>query len=640
MSNRKTSSLAQSWAIRAAIVALLDIIIIAVAFMAAFLLRFDFQFSVIVKNYIHAYQLVVPTVALVALVVFWCFKLYHSIWSYASLDELIRMMISWGVLALLGLTFVIVDSSINGARTVPISVWIMGMFFAAIGTTANRFVYRLIRHITSSGSSSGKAKRNVMVIGAGACGKDVIHEYKTSENLTSKVCCIIDDNPEKKGRMLEGVEIVGNRNDIPKMVGKYDIDDIVFAIPAATGLERKDILNICSNTGCKVRVIPGIYQLVDGTVSLKKTRDVQIEDLLGRDTVKTNMEGIRSYINGKVVMVTGGGGSIGSELCRQIAKADPKLLIIFDIYENNAFWIERELRAKYGEKLNMIALIGSVRNTNRVNSIMETYHPDIIFHAAAHKHVPLMEDSPNEAIKNNVGGTYKMAEAALRWGVQRFVLISTDKAVNPTNIMGASKRICEMVVQMMDRRAQKQFDAGEVKVRTNFSAVRFGNVIGSNGSVLKIFEKQIAAGGPVTVTDKNIIRYFMTIPEAVALVMESGVYAMGGEIFVLDMGDPVKIDDVARKMIKLSGYVPDVDIKVEYTGLRPGEKMYEERLMDEEGLRQTEENPEISIAEPIKMDDEWVAEKLVKLDEAAKEEVDNIRELVAEIVPTYKPNKN
>ena len=285
----------------------------------------------------------------------------------------------------------------------------------------------------------------------------------------------------------------------------------------------------------------------------------------------------------------------------------------------------------------MIALIGSVRNTNRVNSIMETYHPDIIFHAAAHKHVPLMEDSPNEAIKNNVGGTYKMAEAALRWGVQRFVLISTDKAVNPTNIMGASKRICEMVVQMMDRRAQKQFDAGEVKVRTNFSAVRFGNVIGSNGSVLKIFEKQIAAGGPVTVTDKNIIRYFMTIPEAVALVMESGVYARGGEIFVLDMGDPVKIDDVARKMIKLSGYVPDVDIKVEYTGLRPGEKMYEERLMDEEGLRQTEENPEISIAEPIKMDDEWVAEKLVKLDAAAKAEVSNIRELVAEIVPTYKP---
>ncbi len=630
----------QSWAIRASIIALLDIIIIAVSFMAAFLLRFDFQFSVIIKNYVHAYQLVVPTVAIVALIVFWCFKLYHSIWTYASVNELIRMILAWGVLGLLGLTFVIVDSNINGVRTVPISVWIMGMFFAAIGTTANRFVYRLIRHITSSGSSSGKSKRNVMVIGAGACGKDVIHEYKMSENLTSKVCCIIDDNPEKKGRMLDGVQIVGNRNDIPKMVGKYEIDDIVFAIPAASGSERKEILNICSTTGCKVRVIPGIYQLVDGTVSLKKTRDVQIEDLLGRDTVKTNMEGIREYISGKTVMVTGGGGSIGSELCRQIAKADPKLLIIFDIYENNAFWIERELREKYGEKLNLIALIGSVRNTNRVNSVMETYHPDIIFHAAAHKHVPLMEDSPNEAIKNNVGGTYKMAQAALKWGVQRFVLISTDKAVNPTNIMGASKRICEMVVQMMDRRAQKEYDAGKVKVRTNFSAVRFGNVIGSNGSVLKIFEKQIAAGGPVTVTDKNIIRYFMTIPEAVALVMESGVYARGGEIFVLDMGDPVKIDDVARQMIKLSGYVPDVDIKIEYTGLRPGEKLYEERLMDEEGLRQTEENKEISIAEPIEMDDELLTKQLDELDEAAKNEVSNIRELVSEVVPTYKPAKN
>ena len=643
MVNSEKSSVMQSWLLRALLIMLLDIVVIGVAFFSAFLLRFDFQFSLVLSHYLDAYHLVVPITSIAAIAVFWIFRLYHSIWSYASINELIRMIGAWIVLGLGGLVFIIIDETAHsGGRSVPASVWIMGLFFAAMGTTAVRFVYRLMRHISNAHSSIGKAKgiRNVMIIGGGACGKDVIREYKASENLTSKVCCIIDDNAEKKGRFLEGIEIVGNRYDIPKMVGKYDIDDIVFAIPAASGSERKEILDICSNTGCKVRVMPGIYQLVDGTVSLKKTRDVQIEDLLGRDTVKTNMEGIRSYINGKVVMVTGGGGSIGSELCRQIAKAEPKLLIIFDIYENNAFWIEKELRDTFGEKLNLIALIGSVRNTNRVNSIMKTYHPDIIFHAAAHKHVPLMEDSPNEAIKNNVGGTYKMAEAALRWGVQRFVLISTDKAVNPTNIMGASKRICEMVVQMMDRRAQKQFDAGEVKVRTNFSAVRFGNVIGSNGSVLKVFEKQIAAGGPVTVTDKNIIRYFMTIPEAVALVMESGVYARVGEIFVLDMGDPVKIDDVARKMIKLSGYVPDVDIKVEYTGLRPGEKMYEERLMDEEGLRKTEENPEISIAEPIEMDDELVAQKLVELDEAAKEEVDNIRELVAEIVPTYKPVKN
>lgn len=638
--NCKRSSIMQSWLLRALIIMLLDIVVVGVAFLSAFLLRFDFQFSVVLGNYLNAYLLAVPIVSIMAISVFWLFRLYHSIWSYASINELIRMMLAWCVLGVFGIIFVTVDDLINPVRTIPVSVWIMALFFAAMGTTAVRFVYRLMRHISNARTSSGGKIRNVMIIGAGACGKDVIHEYKMSENLTSKVCCIIDDNPEKKGRMLDGVLIVGNRNDIPKMVGKYEIDDIVFAIPAASGSERKEILNICSTTGCKVRVIPGIYQLVDGTVSLKKTRDVQIEDLLGRDTVKTNMDGIREYISGKTVMVTGGGGSIGSELCRQIAKADPKLLIIFDIYENNAFWIERELREKYGEKLNLIALIGSVRNTNRVNSVMETYHPDIIFHAAAHKHVPLMEDSPNEAIKNNVGGTYKMAQAALKWGVQRFVLISTDKAVNPTNIMGASKRICEMVVQMMDRRAQKEYDAGKVKVRTNFSAVRFGNVIGSNGSVLKIFEKQIAAGGPVTVTDKNIIRYFMTIPEAVALVMESGVYARGGEIFVLDMGDPVKIDDVARQMIKLSGYVPDVDIKIEYTGLRPGEKLYEERLMDEEGLRETEENKSISIAEPIEMDDELLAEQLDKLDEAAKSEVSNIRELVSEVVPTYKPAKN
>lgn len=630
----------QSWLLRALIIMLLDIVVVGVAFLSAFLLRFDFQFSVVLGNYLNAYLLVVPIVSIMAISVFWLFRLYHSIWSYASINELIRMMLAWCVLGVFGIIFVTVDDIINQERTIPVSVWIMALFFAAMGTTAVRFVYRLMRHISKARTPSGGKIRNVMIIGAGACGKDVIHEYKVSENLTSNVCCIIDDNPEKKGRMLDGVRIVGNRNDIPKMTVQYDIDDIVFAIPAASGSERKEILNICSTTGCKVRVIPGIYQLVDGTVSLKKTRDVQIEDLLGRDTVKTNMEGIREYISGKTVMVTGGGGSIGSELCRQIAKADPKLLIIFDIYENNAFWIERELREKYGEKLNLIALIGSVRNTNRVNSVMETYHPDIIFHAAAHKHVPLMEDSPNEAIKNNVGGTYKMAQAALKWGVQRFVLISTDKAVNPTNIMGASKRICEMVVQMMDRRAQKEYDAGKVKVRTNFSAVRFGNVIGSNGSVLKIFEKQIAAGGPVTVTDKNIIRYFMTIPEAVALVMESGVYARGGEIFVLDMGDPVKIDDVARQMIKLSGYVPDVDIKIEYTGLRPGEKLYEERLMDEEGLRQTEENKEISIAEPIEMDDELLTKQLDKLDEAAKCEVSNIRELVSEVVPTYKPAKH
>lgn len=631
----KTSG-SHAWVVRAFIIALFDAIVIAVAFGVALLLRFEFDFELIKQQYLSAVLTVVSVFSIVTIIVFYLLRLYHSIWRFASVNELERLIIAWMIITVFAVIFANIDESVNGFRRIPISIWVMGIFFSTIGTTAIRFAFRFLRFISNSTIRGKKDITNVMVIGAGACGKDVIHEYRMSEHLHARICCAVDDNPIKKGRTLDGILIEGNRYDIPRLVGKYEIDEIVFAIPDARGVDKKDILDICSSTGCKVRVIPGIYQLVEGSVTVNALRDVQIEDLLGRDPIKANMASIRQYITGKTVMVTGGGGSIGSELCRQIAKADPKLLIIFDIYENNAFWIERELREKYGDKLNMIALIGSVRNTNRVNSVMAKYHPEIIFHAAAHKHVPLMETSPNEAIKNNVGGTYKMAEAAVRWGVERFVLISTDKAVNPTNVMGASKRICEMVIQMMDRKAQKLFDAGNIKVRTNFSAVRFGNVIGSNGSVLKIFEKQIAAGGPVTVTDKNIIRYFMTIPEAVALVMESGAYAMGGEIFVLDMGEPVKIDDVARKMIKLSGLVPDVDIKVEYTGLRPGEKLYEERLMDEEGLRQMEENKEISIAEPIPMDDEEFMDKLTELDEAAKAETEDIRHLVAGIVKTYK----
>ena len=636
MEKKSIFTVGNKWITRVLLIEAMDIIVIMMAFLMGFLLRFDFQFSS-VMHYKDAYLLVVPIVGIIVLITFFSLKLYHSIWTYASTNELLRLIVAWLIITLLTIIGVSVETAVTGARTIPISVWIMGIFMSAIGTTAIRFSYRFFRMLARNTSSKDKdMKSRVMVIGAGACGRDVIAEYNLSEKLRSKVCCIIDDNPTKRGRMLEGVQIVGNRNDIPRMAVEYDIDEIVFAMPSAKGVDRRDILEICSSTGCKVRIIPGIYQVIDGTVSVSKIRNVEIEDLLGRDPVKANMKSIRSYITGKTVMVTGGGGSIGSELCRQIAKAEPKLLIIFDIYENNAFWIERELRAKYGDKLNMIALIGSVRNTNRVNYIMETYKPEIIFHAAAHKHVPLMEDSPNEAIKNNVFGTYKMAQAAVKWGVSRFVLISTDKAVNPVNVMGASKRICEMVIQMMDRRTQKMFDNGEIKTRTNFSAVRFGNVIGSNGSVLTVFEKQIAAGGPVTVTDKNIIRYFMTIPEAVALVMESGAYARGGEIFVLDMGEPVKIDDVARKMIKLSGLVPDVDIKIEYTGLRPGEKLYEERLMDEEGLRKTEENSEISIAEPIPMDDEEFVSQLEELDKESRAETQNIRELIAKMVPTYK----
>ena len=624
------------WIARAVVIALLDIILIWSSFFAALLLRFDFSFSAIGKQYLDPYLKIMPLCAVGAVILFVIFKLYHSIWRFASISELERIIKAWVVFTVATAVIVFIDEKINGIRRLPISVWIIGILLAFMSTAILRFGYRFLRFMTKI-NTRGRNGANVMIIGAGECGKDVIHEIVMSQHLNAKVCCAIDDNPTKKGREIDGVPIVGNRYDIPKMVGKYQIDEIIFAIPDARGVDRKDILDICSSTGCKVRVIPGIYQMIDGSVTVNSLRNVQIEDLLGRDPVKVNMKSIRTYITGKTVMVTGGGGSIGSELCRQIAKAEPKLLIIFDIYENNAFWIERELREKYGDKLNMIALIGSVRNTNRVNSVMEQYHPEIIFHAAAHKHVPLMEISPNEAIKNNVGGTYKMAKAALKWGVERFVLISTDKAVNPTNIMGASKRICEMVIQMMDREAQRKHDNGEAAVRTNYSAVRFGNVIGSNGSVLKIFEQQIAHGGPITVTDKNIIRYFMTIPEAVALVMESGAYARGGEIFVLDMGEPVRIDDVARKMIKLSGLVPDVDIKIEYTGLRPGEKLYEERLMDEEGLRKMEENPEISIAEPIPMNDEEFAKQLKELDELAKGETKAIRRYVAGIVSTYKP---
>ena len=626
------------WLYRAAVLAVIDFVLMVLSFLAALLIRYDFSFSKIEPQYIEQSFIVIPVCAVLIILLLGFFKMYNSIWRFASFSEFARIVKAWLLFSVIIFVVEVVDEKITEFRRLPISVWVMAVIFGFVGTTALRFGFRFISYLNKERAIT-KNCSNIMIVGAGACGKDVIHEIVMSKHVNARVCCAIDDNPVKLGREIDGVPIVGNRDYIPIAVEDYKIDEIVFAIPDARGVDKKEILDICSTTGCKVRVIPGIYQMIDGTVTINTIRNVQIEDLLGRDPVKANVDKIREYITGKTVMVTGGGGSIGSELCRQIAMAKPKLLIIFDIYENNAFWIERELREKYGDSLNMVALIGSVRNTNRVNWVLEHYHPDIVFHAAAHKHVPLMEVSPNEAIKNNVGGTYKMAQAAVKHGVKRFVLISTDKAVNPTNIMGASKRICEMVVQMMDRKSQALYESGEIKVRTTFSAVRFGNVIGSNGSVLKIFEKQIANGGPVTVTDKNIIRYFMTIPEAVVLVMESGAYAKGGEIFVLNMGEPVKIDDVARKMIRLSGLVPDVDIKVVYTGLRPGEKLYEERLMDEEGLRETEENKDITIAQPIPMDDKEFESQLKELDVAAKAESEDIKHIVANIVKTYHPSK-
>ena len=612
------------WIHKATFLLLADVLTILFSYFAALLLRFDFAMSTIPREYLLGYTWSMPFWVAAAIVVFYGCRLYHSIWRLASVAELRRIIVAYILLIP-----IYVAGGFFMKLRMPTSYYIMGYIISFCMTTGIRFSYRLLRfYINRQDNSRSESGRDrVMIIGAGRAGQTLIKEMLSSSKMNVQVCCIIDDNPNKKGRVLEGIPIVGNRYDIVDAVKKYDINRIIYAIPATTGKNRKDILNICKDTGCRMQTVPGVYQLVNGEVSVSKLRDVEITDLLGRAQVKVNNDEILAAIKGKTVLVTGGGGSIGSELCRQIAKAEPEKLVIFDIYENNAYAIQQELIRKYGDKLNMDVRIGSVRNTNRIRWMMDTYRPDIVFHAAAHKHVPLMEDSPNEAIKNNVIGTYKTAKAAARAGVKKFVLISTDKAVNPTNIMGASKRLCEMVVQMMNRKCPD----------TDFVAVRFGNVLGSNGSVIPLFKKQIAEGGPVTVTDKNIIRYFMTIPEAVSLVLQAAYYAKGGEIFVLDMGDPVKIDDMARNLIRLSGYEPDVDIMIEYTGLRPGEKLFEELLMDEEGLQETE-NELIHIGKPIEMDDEWFQEKLKELDRESRMEDGRIKEIVAGIVPTYKPD--
>ena len=612
----------QLWLHRVAILGLFDIIGIGMSYFFALLLRFDFLYSKIPVEYLKGYLRSMPWMILITVTVFYIFKLYHSIWRLISLAEFKKILEAYLVLIPIYLVMGFLTH-----LSIPLSYYFMGYLLSFCFTVGIRFSYRLLRSWVNRGKEmehmkEGKEER-VMIVGAGAAGQVLIKELHNSPKVRSRVCCAIDDNPYKKGKLLEGVPIVGNRYDIPEMAEKYGISRIIFAIPAASGKNRKEILNICKGTDCHLQTVPAVYQLVNGEVKVSRLRDVEISDLLGREQIKVNNEEIFAAIQGKVILVTGGGGSIGSELCRQIAHAEPKQLIIFDIYENNAYEIQQELKRKYPE-LDLIVLIGSVRNRNRITSVMEKYRPHTVFHAAAHKHVPLMEDSPNEAIKNNVMGTYKTATAAAAAGVKKFVLISTDKAVNPTNIMGASKRLCEMVVQMMNRQCPG----------TDFVAVRFGNVLGSNGSVIPLFKKQIAEGGPVTVTDKNIIRYFMTIPEAVSLVLQASYYAKGGEIFVLDMGEPVRIDDMARNLIRLSGYTPDVDIMVEYTGLRPGEKLYEELLMDEEGLQNTE-NELIHIGKPIQMDDEWFKDKLKELDKASRQETDRMKEIVAEIVPTY-----
>ena len=511
--------------------------------------------------------------------------------------------------------------------SLPRSYFVFFFAFLLLLEILVRFSYRIYQTVSYKNVPNTTVP-NAIIVGAGSAGEKIIREIHTSNKLNVNICCAVDDDKNKIGQTVHGVKIEGNRNKIPYLVDKYHANEVIIAMANSTPEQRKGIIEIAQAAGVKdIKVLPGIYQLVDGTVSVSKLRDVDLLDLLGRDPVKVNLDEVGSYITNKVVLVTGGGGSIGSELCRQIAKQHPKQLIVFDIYENNVYDIQQELKVTNPE-LNAEYLIGSVRNTGRLEYIFKTYRPNIVFHAAAHKHVPLMEDSPNEAIKNNVMGTYKTAKAADQYGVEKFVLISTDKAVNPTNIMGASKRLCEMVVQMMSRHS-----------KTDFVAVRFGNVLGSNGSVIPLFKKQIAAGGPVTVTDKRIIRFFMTIPEAVSLVLQAGAYAHGGEIFILDMGEPVKIDDMARNLIKLSGYEPDVDIKIVYTGLRPGEKLYEEVLMKEEGMKDTP-NKLIHIGQPIVFHDDEFKKELATLDEIANENGpgDRIKKAVAQVVTTYKPD--
>ena len=552
--------------------------------------------------------------------VYLIFKLYNSMWGYAGTYEI--QQIVFAVVTVTGVQFILMNLL---KLKMPRSYWFLYMFFLGVCTCVSRLSYRYIRQMRMKIMHKKDDAERTMIVGAGSAADMMLREIFSSTHLAINPVCIADDNDALIGNTLRGVKICGKTSDIPRLVKEYDVKSIIIAMPSVSKRRVAEITSICNTTGCTIKTLPGLYQLVNDEVSVSKLRPVEIEDLLGRDEVKVNLEKINGYIHDKTVLVTGGGGSIGSELCRQIARAVPRRLIIVDIYENNAYDIEQELKWKCPE-LNLVVLIASVRDLGRMESIFEKYKPEIVFHAAAHKHVPLMENSPNEAIKNNVFGTYNMAKTADKYGAQKFILISTDKAVNPTNVMGASKRMCEMIVQAFSRRSA-----------TNFVAVRFGNVLGSNGSVIPLFKKQIKEGGPVKVTHPDIIRYFMTISEAVSLVLEAGAYAVGGEIYVLDMGEPVKIKDLAENLIRLSGFVPNEDIMIEYTGLRPGEKLYEERLMDEEGLKKTE-NDLISVAKPIEMDDDDFFKKLDKIYEDAYSETVDIRADIHKIVKTYNEN--
>lgn len=592
------------------------ILINAAAFLALFV-RFEFDFEQLRQSgYMDGLVTYSWLNTLGSLFIFYLMKLYDSLWEFASTAELVRVFIASVISA-----GVCVVGMMMLKISMPRSFVLLYAGALTALCSALRLLYRELRRARMR-SHGGIGQKRTMLIGGGQAGSMVLREFQFSAHSENNVVCIIDDDRSKHGSYMRGVKIVGGRDDILHMAEKYGVEEIVLAIPSASRRERLDILDICHLTGCSLRTLPGLYQLANGEVSIQSIKHVDIEDLLGRDTVKTDLNEVKAYVQDKVVLVTGGGGSIGSELCRQAAAMGPKQLIVFDIYENNAYDLQMELRHRHPE-LDLVVLIGSVRDETRVNNIFAKYHPDLVCHAAAHKHVPLMEDSPFEAIKNNVFGTYNVARAADRFGTQRFILISTDKAVNPTNVMGASKRICEMVVQTVNERS-----------KTEFVAVRFGNVLGSAGSVIPLFRKQIKEGGPVTVTHKEVIRYFMTIPEAVQLIFQANAYANGGEIFVLDMGEPVKIDDLARNMIRLSGFEPDVDIKIEYTGLRPGEKLYEELLMSGEGLKKTK-NDLIYIGSEVDFDKAEFEENLMELKAINETSERALRDKIAQIVPTY-----
>jgi len=600
---------------------LLDGILIIGCMVGALWLRVDFSFANIDPIFwesVRKYMWI--NVGCTILINALC-RLYTSLWRFASLEELKNAIIAIGLSSLLQyLGMQILD------LPVPRSYIFIYVMLLSVCIIVPRFSYRFLRIAYRNHEVIWKSKPVVtMVVGAGAAGYMLVREMKNSKHLNRKIPCIIDDDPQKVGTYLQGIPIVGKKEDIPEMAKKYSIEEIIIAIPTLKDQDQKELLEICQKTACKIKILPGIYQMVNQEVDVSMLRDVSIEDLLGREPVELYMEKIGSYLKGKVILVTGGGGSIGSEICRQVALHGPKLLIILDIYENNVYDIQLELKKKHPD-LNLVVLIASVRDKHRIDDIFETYHPDIVYHAAAHKHVPLMEDSPDEAIKNNVKGTYNVASAANKYHVQKMVLISTDKAVRPTNVMGASKRICEMVMEVFSEISS-----------TEYTAVRFGNVLGSNGSVIPIFRQQIKAGGPVTVTHPDIIRYFMTIPEAVNLVLQCSAYANGGEIFILDMGEPVKIVDLAKKMIRLSGHVPGEDIKIEFTGLRPGEKLYEELLIDEKNLIETD-NERIFVAQMGSMDVEATSQKIADLIRYAYDESKDIRAEIKELVPEYQEN--